>query len=113
MAIKLNKAAYDHAIAIIKNGLEVEHDTNNWNEVKATRDEENRYLITHTLDEYGLWFLGIDTDADPNDRSKFVYPFGDFSVLHKSALLAAEKQATQDGDQEIKQAVSQLLAMIK
>ena len=89
MAIKLNKAAYDHA------------------------DEEVRYLNTHGLEKYGTWFLGIDEDADPKDKSKFVYAFGDFSVLHKSALLDAIKQAGRDGDQEIKKAAEQLLAMIK
>lgn len=113
MAIKLNNAAYDHAVSIIKKGLEVEHDTNNWTEVQATPDEQVRYLKNHGLEKYGTWFLGIDTDADPKSKDKYVYPFGDFSVLHKSALLVAVKQAEKDQDEEIKKAASQLLAMIK
>ncbi len=113
MAIKLNKAAYDLAASMIKKGLEIEHDTNNWDEVQATPSEQVRYLNTHGLEQYGTWFLGTNTDADPKDKSKFVYPFGDFSVVHKSALLVAIKQAGQDGDQEIKKAAEQLLAMIK
>ncbi len=112
MSIKLNKLAYDHAVEIIKDGLEVEHDISNWEEVKPSQDEQVRHLNTHTLDEYGLWFLGIDTDADTNDKSKFVYPYGDFSVLHKSALIAAEQQAGQKHHQEIKSAVQKLLAMV-
>jgi len=113
MAIKLNKAAYDHAISIIKNGLEVEHDTNNWAEVQATSDEKIRYLNNHGLEQYGTWFLGIDTDADPKSKDKYTYPFGDFSVLHKSALLAAVKSAEKNNDAEIKKTAEQLLAMIK
>lgn len=113
MAIKLNKAAYDLAVSMIKNGLEVEHDANNWDEVQANLSEQVRYLRTHGLEQYGTWFLGIDTDADPKSKDKYVYPFGDFSVLHKSALLVAVKKAEQDQDEEIKKAASQLLAMIK
>lgn len=113
MSIKLNKAAFDHAAEIIKDGLEVEHDTSNWNEVKPTVDEQARYLNTHSLDEYGLWFLGINSDADQNSKDKFVYPYGDFSVLHKSALIVAEQQATQAHAHEIKSAAQKLLAMIK
>ncbi len=82
MAVVLNKAAYDHAVAIIKKGLEIEHDVKNWHEVKPTPDEIARFLDTHTLDEYGTWFLGINTDADQKDKSKFEYPFGDLQVLH-------------------------------
>lgn len=115
MAIKLNKAGYERAVEIIKNGLEVEHnaDMNAWDAIKATANEEERYLDTHDLDEYGQWFLGVDTDADPKDRSKYLYPFGDFSVLHKSALLVAQQQAAQKNQTEIASAAQKLLGMIK
>jgi|SRR5579859_3809121 len=112
MAVKLNKPGFENAVKIIKNGLEVEHDTNNWEAVKATRDQMVKYLNTHTLEEYGEWFLGIKSEADAKDAAKYVYPFGDLSVLHKSALVTAEKQATQNNDAEIKTAVQKLLEMI-
>jgi hypothetical protein len=112
MAIKLNQAGYDHAVAIIKNGLEVEQDTNNWDEIKATEDEIIRYLDSHTLSEYGEWFLGIDTEADPNDKSKYIYPFGDFNVLHKGALTLIEKEAARANHADIKKAVQQLLELV-
>lgn len=110
MSVKLNKAGFDHAMEIIKNGLEVEHDSGNWNEVKPTRDEQVRYLDTHSDEEYGLWFLGIDEEKKSDDISKYVFPFGDFSVLHKSALVAAEQQSAHVP--EIKQAAQKLLGMI-
>lgn len=113
MAIILNKAGYDRAVAILKKGLEIEHDMRNWHEVKPTPDEIARFLDTHTLDEYGSWFLGINTDADQKDKSKFDYPFGDLQVLHKSALIAAEKIATIKHHEDIKKAVHDLLEMLK
>lgn len=112
MPITLNKAGFDHAAEIIKNGLEVEHDSGNWDEVKPTSDEHVRFLNTHSLDEYGLWFLGVNSDADQNSKDKFVFPYGDFSVLHKSALVAAEQQANRSNTHEIKAAVQKLLGMI-
>ncbi len=112
MSIKVNKAGYDHAVEMIKDGLEVEHDVSNWNEVKATPDEHVRFLNTHSLEEYGLWFLGINTEADTTSKDKFVYPYGDFSVLHKSALIAAEQESANKHHHEIKEAAKKLISLI-
>lgn len=113
MSIKLNQAAYDHAHAMIKHGFEVEHDANNWSEVKPDRDDKSKYIDSHNLDEYGLWFLGIDTDADPKSIDKFCYPYGDFNLVQKSGLLAAEKEAAQKHHGEIHKAAQSLLALLK
>lgn len=111
MSIKLHKSGYDHAVSIIKNGLEVEHNSN-WDAVKASKDEEARHLNTHTLNEYGLWFLGIDSQAPENDRSKFVFPYGDFSVLHKSALVIIAEDAREKGLKDIEHAAQELIKLI-
>ena len=113
MSKKLNKAGYDLAKQMIEHGFEVEHDENNWAEVKPTPSESVEYLNAHDLEQYGSWFLGIDTKAASDDKSKYAYPFGDFSVVHKSALLEAEKKATMNKDDEIVQAVKRLLQLIK
>jgi|HubBroStandDraft_4_1064222.scaffolds.fasta_scaffold120692_1 hypothetical protein len=113
MAIILNKAAYIHANTIIKNGLEVEHDSNNWNAVKPTEDEVIRYLDSHTLSEYGNWFLAINTDADQKDPLKYMYPFGDLKVLHRSALIAIEREAGSKHHHEIKKAAQDLLNLMQ
>lgn len=113
MSIVLNKAAYEHAIAIIKKGLEVEHDSRNWHEVEPTSSEIARFLDTHSLEEYGLWFLGIDTSVDPKDKSKYLYPYGDLQVLHESALVAAEKVAASKHDEAIKTAAHTLMDLLK
>lgn len=113
MSIKLNQAAYDHAANMIKHGFEVEHDAQNWNEVKPDQNDKSNYINTHDLDEYGLWFLGIDSNADPKSIEKYCYPYGDFSVVQKSGLLAAEKEAAQHHHPEIHKAAQALLAMFK
>ena len=105
MSIKLNRAGFDHAVKLIKQKLEVEHDQGNWQAVKATPDEEAKYLQTHSLEEYGLWFLGIDEEIEPQGKHMYTYPYGDLKVLHKSALITVIQQATQHHVHEIKQGV--------
>ena len=113
MSVKFNKSGYDRAVEIIENGLEVEHDTNNWEEVKPTVDEELQFIDTHTLEEYGEWFLGIRDEPElKNDRKKFIYPFGDFKVLHKSALLVSKRLAEKNRDNEIASKIDKLLEML-
>jgi hypothetical protein len=111
--IKLNLAGYDHAEYLIKNGLEIEYDTHNWEAVKPTRTELVEFLDAHTLEEYGTWFLGINTDADPQSTNKYVYPFGDLKVIHQSALILTAQEAKKNGDTEIFDAAEKLLKMIK
>lgn len=112
MSKKLNKRAYDLAKQMIEHGFELEHDENNWKEAQPSVQETTEYLDAHDLDEYGAWFLGIDSEADQNSQSKFVYPFGDFKVVHKSALLDSEKKARENKDNEIAEAAKRLLQLI-
>lgn len=113
MSIKLNQAGYDHAAELIKHGFEVEYDDKNWKEVKPGREEKAEYIDNHNLDEYGLWFLGIDSDADQKGIEKFCYPYGDFNLVQKSGLLAAEHESSQKHHGEIHKAAQALLALMK
>lgn len=112
MAIKLNEAGFEHAKELIKGGLEVEKKAGDWEQHKATKDEIDKFLETHYLEEYGLWFLGINTDFPDNDKDRYVYPYGDLKIVHKDALATAIAQATKQGHKEIVEAASKLLEMI-
>lgn len=108
MAIKLNDRGYAQAESMIRKGLEVSQVSNDWKEVKPDVDDELRYLESHSLDEYGNWYLGIDTSAPSNERSRYIYPFGDFNILHESGLITAEEEAKKNGHNEIAEAASKL-----
>ena len=112
MAIKLNIPGLEHAETMIKKGVEVEHTSNNWEAVKPTVDDELHYIEAHSLDEYGQWFLGINTDAPVENRSKYVYPFGDFKVVQESALIIVEEVAGKKHQHEIKDVAHKLLTKI-
>jgi len=113
MSIKLHKRGYDHAVEIIKRGLEIEHDKGNWNEVKPTRDEEVRYLNTHSLEEYGAWFLGIDSSREEQGKVQYYYQFGDFGMVHLSALENIIQEAGKQNHPDIKDAAQKLVQMIQ
>lgn len=111
MSVTLHKPGFDHAIQLINRGLEV-ITKSNWNEVKPDRDDLVHYLDTHSMDEYGQWFLGVDTAIPTNNSSRFSYPYGDFGVLHKSGLEAIIQEAAKNNQLDIKQAAEKLLAMV-
>lgn len=113
MSVTLNKAGYEKALSLIKGGLEVNHDRGNWKAVEPTKDEITRFLDTHTLDEYGLWFLGIDTGIEKNNPARYVYPYGDLQIVHMSAVMAAQAQAQQHGHHDIKEAAHGLLRLLE
>ena len=112
MAIKLNEAGFEHAKELIKGGLEVEKKAGNWNAHKPTNDEVAKFLETHYLEEYGLWFLGINTDVPENTKERYVFPYGDLKIVHKDALIVAEEDAARKGAKEVQEAAKHLLEMI-
>ena len=113
MAIKFNKEAYDHAVRLIEGKLEVNTGNDNWQDIKPTLTEEVEFLDAHTLHEYGLWFLGINTEADPESKNKYEYPYGDLKIVHESALLASLEKAEKHNHHEIKKHIQELLDMIE
>ena len=112
MAIKLNEAGFEHAKELIKGGLEVEKKDCDWNAHKPTKDEVAKFLENHYLEEYGLWFLGVNTDIPENMRERYVFPYGDLKIVHKTAVLLAEEEAARKGVKEVQEAAKRLLEMI-
>jgi hypothetical protein len=112
MAVKLHKPGFEKAETMIKKAFEVDFGANRWEEVKPSEDDELNYLDSHSLDEYGSWYLGIDTEVHIHDQSKFMYPFGDFDVVQESALIVAHQQAKNNHHNDIAAAAEKLLGNI-
>lgn len=111
MAIKLNRTAAAYAEKVITAG-EFEKHLGNWKEDEPTQDEIAKFLQTHTIDEYALWFLGMDTSIDQKNIEAYTYPYGDLKVAYKEALLLSQKEAVEKGDKEIERAAAKLIDMI-
>jgi hypothetical protein len=113
MSIKLNPKAIEHAEKLIK-AHEFEYNHVPWSESHPTQTQTVRYLNTHDLEEYGEWFLGVDTDnAKVESKERYVYPVGDFSEIQRSALKLAAERAQKHNHQEVAQAAQRLLDLIE
>ncbi|MCX5922010.1 MAG: hypothetical protein NTX86_01650 [Candidatus Dependentiae bacterium] len=112
MAILLNKAGVEQAERLIKVG-EVETFDADWNEEQPTPDEVNHFIDTHFVKEYGLWFLGVDTQRDSNTKEHYVYPHGDLKEVQGCALVHSMNEAEKNGHREIAQAAKKLLALVE
>lgn len=111
MPIILNQRAFDHAKKLIAAG-EVEHGNCTWSEHQATRDEIDKYLNTHDMQEYALWFLGDNTDMSGESIERYEFPVGDLKIVHRGAVIAIKQKTGQQKHMEIEKAADQLLRLI-
>jgi hypothetical protein len=113
MAVRLNEKAFEHAKGLIKDGLYVLDDRDDWSEHRPSAKQENRYIEEHGFAEYARWYLGVD-DAEPDDnKGKYKFPYGDFEKVHRCAVLAAESRAGQYKYHDIENAAAHLHGMIE
>ena len=113
MALKLHDKGFAYAQKLIQGGLEVEVKECNWSAHKATADEVDKFVETHNIGEYAQWFLATDPAiADPNNLARYQLPFGDLKIVHKSAIIEAQKQAAQKGAKDVEEGAKKLLQMI-
>jgi hypothetical protein len=108
MAVKLNKKAFDHAKALIKEGRYVLDDRDAWSEHQPTAEQENKYLEKHGFGEYARWYLGIDDEENEDTKGHYKFPYGDFTRVHRCGLLSAESRAGQRKYLDIERAAHEL-----
>jgi len=110
MPLKLNEDAFAHAQQLIQqHRVDREGD---WASHQPTTESKNKYLASHTYKEYGNWFLGENSDANPNTKEQYEFPYGNFKKLFLSGIIAAEQRAGQYKHVEIEAATKRLLEMI-
>ncbi|MCU1276642.1 MAG: hypothetical protein JWM53_188 [bacterium] len=112
MAVKLNDVAYEHAKKLIREGQVVLDDRDDWSEHQPSTDEENRFIDQHGYAEYGRWFLAIDSDAKPETKAHYKFPYGDFHKVHRCGVLTAESRAGQYKHLDVERAAAHLHGML-
>lgn len=107
---RVNDQAVEHARALIESG---DYDTETeWSDAAPDTDEENAVIENEGYDAYGKWHLGIDTEASEETKDRYGFPFGDFSVLNRAALIHAKQRASQNDHDEIMKAADQILSRL-
>jgi hypothetical protein len=64
----VNKRAFEHAKRLIEKGSYVFDEKDMWSEHKPSAQEENEYIKKYNFDEYGKWYLGLDTDEKEDTK---------------------------------------------
>lgn len=112
MSVRLNKKALEHARNLVKQGKVVHDERDDWSEDAPSTDDENRFIDKHGWDEYALWHLGEDPDASEETKGRFSFPYGDFSKVHRCAVISLESRAAQNDHDDIAKETKRLLERI-
>ena len=105
----INKAGVSHANSLISSGKVVK--PSSWNAPSA--EEENAYIKANSIEDYGKWFLGVDSNADPKTKEHWHYIFtSDFKNVDRAGLIAIRQRAGQQKETAIFEAAGKMLENI-
>lgn len=112
MTVKLNQDALSHARGLLRRN-EITHDErDDWSEHAPSTDQNNAFIEKHGMAEYAKWHLGEDTSKTEGTRGRYLFPYGDFTKLHRCAVISGESRAGQYHHRSIEDALKELLAAI-
>ena len=83
-----------------------------WGERQPSADAENRFLESHSWDEYGDWHLGLTNGATEETKARYAFVYGDFRRVHRSGLIAAQYRAAEWRHKKIELAAHKLLQLL-
>lgn len=104
---KVNTKAVAHARNLIDAGKYVLD--SDWGEAQPTAKDENRFLKSHTWDEYAAWHLGLTEGADDETKARYGFMYGDFSRIHRTGLIACVYRASEWRHKAVELAAHRLL----
>ena len=80
-----------------------------WGEVQPSAEDENRFLQTHSWEEYAAWHLGLTEGANDETKARYAFVYGDLRRVHRSALIACVYRAAEWRHKQIELAAHDLL----
>ena len=112
MAVKLHRPGYERAKRLVADGKVVVDDRDDWSEHQPSAAEENAFIDAHGYAEYGRWHLAIDDERRLETKGRYKFPYGDFSAVHRCAILAAESRAGQRSYTDVQLAAAHVHGML-
>jgi hypothetical protein len=80
-----------------------------WGEVQPTAEDENRFLRTHSWDEYAQWHLALTDGASDETKARYAFVYGDFRRIHRTGLIACQYRAAEWRHKAVELAAHELL----
>lgn len=112
MTIRLKQSGFEQAKRLIRERKCVLDARADWHDHKPARSAENRFIEEHGWVAFGKWHLGEDDEIAEHNKKRDKFPFGNFKVVHRCAVLAAESRAGQYKYTEIELAAAHLHGML-
>ena len=106
----VNQAAVARARALIDARQYVLN--SDWGDAQPSADDENRFLESHSWDDYALWHLGLTDGANDGTKARYAFVYGDFRRVHRTGLIACQYRAAEWGHKEIELAAHDLLQLL-
>jgi hypothetical protein len=83
-----------------------------WGEAQPRAADENKFLETHSWEEYAEWHLGLTEGAPEHTKARYAFVYGDFRRLHRMGLIACHYRAAEWRHKEIELAAHELLQLL-
>jgi hypothetical protein len=106
----VNEAAVAHARRLTLGRQYVLN--SDWGDVQPKADAENKFLASHSWDEYAAWHLGLTEGAAEETKARYAFVYGDFRRLHRTGLIACHYRAAEWRHKEIELAAHELLQLL-
>jgi hypothetical protein len=103
----VNKAGLDHARELIEARRYVLR--SDWGDRQPRAADQNRFLKTHSWDEYAAWHLGLTEGAADETKARYAFVFGDFRRVHRSGVIAVLYRAAEWRHKAVEKAAYELL----
>ncbi len=80
-----------------------------WGEVQPRANEENKFLKSHSWDEYAKWHLGLTDGVADETKARYAFVYGDLRRVHRTGIIACHYRAAEWRHKEIELAAHELL----
>jgi hypothetical protein len=80
-----------------------------WGEVQPKAEDQNRFLKSHSWDDYANWHLGLTDGANDETKARYAFVCGDFRRVHRTGLIACVYRASEWRHKAIELAAHELL----
>ena len=106
----VNDAAFEHARELIEARRYVLR--RDWGERQPRAVDQNRFLKSHTWDEYGQWHLGLTEGANRETKAGYAFGFGDLRRVHRTGIIAVHFRAAEWRHKDVELAAHELLQIL-
>jgi len=107
---KVNDAAFEFARELIEKRRYVLR--SDWGERQPTAADRNRFLKSHSWDEYGQWHLGLTEGPGDETKARYAFVFGDFRRIHRTGIIAVHFRAAEWRHKQVELAAHELLQIL-